>query len=50
MTIKDNLSTEQWKVLNEIQQINNNTKDYPFNQGSGFAVLSEGDAIKKIEK
>ena len=47
---KDNLSKEQRKALKEIRQINNNTKIYPFDKGSGFVVLSEGDAIKKIEK
>ena len=33
-----------------MRQINNNTKVYPFDKGSGFVVLSEGDAINKIEK
>ena len=50
MKIKDNLSKEQRKALKEIRQINNNTKVYPFDKGSGFVVLSEGDAIKKIEE
>ena len=50
MKIKDNLSKEQWKALKEIRQINNNTKVYPFDKGSGFVVLSEGDAINKIEE
>ena len=50
MKIKDNLSKEQRKALKEIQQINNNTKVYPFDKGSGFVVLSEGDAINKIEE
>ena len=50
MKIKDNLSKEQRKALKEIWQINNNTKVYPFDKGSGFVVLSEGDAIKKIEE
>ena len=48
MKIKDNHSNEQRKALKEMQQINNNTKVYPFDKGSGFFVLSEGDAIKKI--
>ena len=26
------------------------TKDHPFDKGSGFVILSEGDAIKKIEE
>ena len=30
--------------------INNNTKVWPFDKGSGFVVLSEEDAIKKIEE
>ena len=47
---KDNLSKEQRKALKEIRQINNNTKIYPFDKGSGFVVLSQGDAIKKIEE
>ena len=47
---KDNLSKEQQKALKEIRQINNNTKVYPFDKGSWFAVLSEGDAIEKIEE
>ena len=50
MKIKDNFSKEQRKALKEIRQINNNTKVYPFDKGSGFVVLSEGDAIKKIEE
>ena len=50
MKIKDNLSKEQWKKLKEIQQINNNTEVYPFDKGSGFVVLSEGEAIKKTEE
>ena len=40
MKIKDNLSKEQPKALKEIRQINNNTNVYPFDKGSGFAVLS----------
>ena len=50
MKMKDNLSKEQRKALKQIRQINNNTKVYPFDKGSGFVVLSEGDAIKKIEE
>ena len=50
MKIRDNLSKEQRKALKEIRQINNNTKVYPFDKGSGFVVLSEGDAIHKIEE
>ena len=50
MKMKDNLSKEQRKALKEIQQINNNTKVCLFDKGSGFAVSSEGDAIKKIEE
>ena len=50
MKIKNNLSKEQRKALKEIRQINNNTKVYPFDKGSRFAVLSEGDTIKKIEE
>ena len=50
MKIKDNLSKEQQKALKEIRQINNNTKVYPFDKGSGFVVLTEGDAIKNIEE
>ena len=50
MKIKDNHSKEQRKALKEIQQINNNTRVYPFDKGSGFFVLSEGDAIKMIEE
>ena len=50
MKIKDNLSKEQWKALKEIRQINNNTKVYPFDKCLGFVVLSEGDAIRKIEE
>ena len=38
------------KKLKEIQQINNNTEVYPFDKGSGFVVLSEGEAIKKTEE
>ena len=48
MKIQEKLSKDQRKVLREIQQINNNTKVYPFDKGSGFVVLSEGHAIKKI--
>ena len=40
----------QRKALKEIQQINNNTKVYPFDKGLEFFVLSEGNAIKKIEE
>ena len=50
MKIKDSLSKEERKVLKVIRQINNNTKVYPFDKGSGFVVLSEGDAIKKMEE
>ena len=50
MKIKDNLSKEQRKALKEIRQINNNTKVYPFDKGSGFVVLSERDAINKTEE
>ena len=32
MNIKDKLSKEQGKALKEIQQINNNTKVYPFDK------------------
>ena len=37
MKIKDDLSKEQRKALKDVQQVNNNTKVYPFNKGSGFA-------------
>ena len=50
MKIKDNLSKEQRKALKEMQQVNNNTKVYPFDKGSGFVVLSERDAINTIEE
>ena len=50
MKIKDNLSKEQRKALKEIGQINSNTKVYPFDKGPGFVVLSEGNAIKKIQE
>ena len=50
MKIEDNLSKEQRKALEEIQQINNNTKVYPFDKGSAFVVLPVRDAIKKIEE
>ena len=50
MKIKDNHSKEQRKALKEMQQINNNTKVYPFDKGSGFFVLSEGDATKMLEE
>ena len=48
--IKGNLPKEQRKALKEIRQINNKIKVYPFNEGSGFVILSEGDAIKKLEE
>ena len=48
MKTKDDFPKER-KALQEIQQINNNTKVYPFHKGSGFVVLSEADAIIKIE-
>ena len=32
MNLKDKLSKEQGKALKEIQQINNNTKVYPFDK------------------
>ena len=48
MKIKDTLSKEQRKALREMQRINNNTKVYPVDKGSGFVVLSDRDAIKKI--
>ena len=50
MKIEDNLSKEQRKALEEIQQINNNTKVYPFDKGSAFVVVPVRDAIKKIEE
>ena len=37
MKIKDNLSKEQRKALKDVQQVNNNTKVYPFDKASGFA-------------
>lgn len=49
MKTKDDFPKER-KALQEIQQINNNTKVYPFHKGSGFVVLSEADAIIKIEE
>ena len=49
MKNKDDFPKER-KALQEIQQINNNTKVYPFHKGSGFVVLSEADAIIKIEE
>ena len=48
--IKDTLSKEHKKALKEMRQINNNTQVYPFDNGSRFVVLSEGDAIKKIDE
>ena len=50
MKIKDNLSKGQGKALKETKQINSSTKVYPFDKDSVFVVLSEGDAIKKIEE
>ena len=50
MKIEDNLSKEQRKALEQIQQINNNTKVYPFDKGSAFVVVPVRDAIKKIEE
>ena len=47
MKIKDNLSKELGKALKDVQPVNNNTKVYPFDRGSGFVVSSKGDAIKK---
>ena len=49
MKIKHKISKEQRKGLKEIQQNNSNAKVYPVDKGSGFVVLSEGVAIKKIE-
>ena len=46
--IKDNFQKEQRKALKEIRPVNNNTKVYP--KGSEFVVLSEEDAMRKIEK
>ena len=46
--IKDNFQKEQRKALKEIRPVNNNTKVYP--KASGFDVLSEEDAMRKIEK
>ena len=46
--IKDNFQKEQRKALKEIRPVNNNTKVYP--KASGFVVLSEEDAMRKIEK
>ena len=37
MKIKDNLSKEQRKAIKDVQQVNNNTKVYPFDKGSGSA-------------
>lgn len=50
MTIKDKLSKDQRKALGEIQQINKKNKVYPFDKGTGFVILSEGDVIKKVGK
>ena len=46
--IKDNFQKEQGKALKEVRPVNNNTKVYP--KGSEFVVLSEEDAMRKIEK
>ena len=50
LKIKDNLSKEQRKALNQLKNNNSDTKIYPFDKGTGFVVLSENDAIKKIEE
>ena len=50
MKIKDNLSKELGKALKDVQPVNNNTKVYPFDRGSGFVVSSKGDAIKKKQQ
>ena len=50
ITIKDKLSKDQRKALREIQQINKKSKVYPFDKGTGFVILSEGDVIKKVGK
>ena len=50
MKMKDNFSKEQRKALKEIRQINNKSKVYPLDKGSVFVVLSEEDAINKIEE
>ena len=49
MKIKDHLSKEQRKAVKKIQQINN-IELYQFHKGSGFVVLSEGEAIKKTQE
>ena len=47
MKIKDHLSKEQRKALKEIQQINNNTKVYLFDKGSGSVVYRTEMQLKR---
>ena len=46
---RNNLTTGQ---INEIREIKNsaNLKVYPFDKGSGFVIMEEEDAIKRIEE
>ena len=47
--LRDNLSKSQRKALVKIKN-NKDTKLYPFEKGSGFAVLPEKKATQKIEE
>ena len=46
--LRDNLSKPQRKVLVQMKN-NKDTTIYPFDKGSGFVVLSEKNAMQKIE-
>ena len=47
--LKNNLSFAEGKALTEMKH-DKNISIYPFNKGTGFAVIKEQDAIQKIEK
>ena len=46
---KDNIDKDQRKALKELSDRRNTTKVYPFDKGSGFALVEEQDAVKKLE-
>ena len=46
---RNNLTVGQINAIREIKN-STNLKVYPFDKGSGFVIMEEGDAIKRIEE
>ena len=48
--VKSNITKEQSQALKELTYKGNHTKVYPFDKGSGFAILDDAEATKKLEE